>query len=125
LRKEERSRREMLRLASAGVLTASASGWFDTFAADAAETTPKHKSCILLWMGGGPAQSHTFDLKDGSEFKAIDTTVPGIKISEYLPKLSQQMEHCAILRSMSTGEGSHGRARYLMHTEYPHGVAGQ
>src|SRR5262249_38140479 len=124
LRKEERSRREMLRLASAGVLTASASGWFDTFAADAAETTPKHKSCILLWMGGGPAQSHTFDLKDGSEFKAIDTTVPGIRISEYLPNLAKQMDNCALLRSMSTGEGSHDRARYLMHTGYRQGFGG-
>src|SRR5262249_26987998 len=36
----------------------------------------------------------------------------------------QQMQHCSILRSMSTGEGSHGRARYLMHTGYRQGFGG-
>jgi uncharacterized protein (DUF1501 family) len=124
---EQLSRREMLRLSSAGLLAGSVSGWFDTFAAQAAETAAqgaKHKSCILLWMNGGPAQSHTFDLKDGSEFKPIDTTVSGIKVSEYLPNLAKQMEHCAVLRSMSTGEGSHDRARYLMHTGYRQGFGG-
>src|SRR5262249_15480787 len=62
--------------------------------------------------------------KDGSEYKAIDTSVAGIQISEYLQKVAQQMEHCAILRSMSTGEASHPRARYLMHTGYRQGAGG-
>ncbi|OAI45063.1 hypothetical protein AYO44_13145 [Planctomycetaceae bacterium SCGC AG-212-F19] len=125
---EHLSRRELLQLSAAGVLGTSVSGWFDTLAGHAAEAAKqdgaKHKSCILLWMNGGPAQSHTFDLKDGSEYKAIDTSVSGIKISEYLPNLAKQMEHCSILRSMSTGEGSHGRARYLMHTGYRQGFGG-
>ncbi|MBL8793791.1 MAG: DUF1501 domain-containing protein [Planctomycetia bacterium] len=121
------TRREALKLSAAGVLGASVSGWFDTLAshaADAAAQGVKHKSCILLWMNGGPAQSHTFDLKEGGEYKAIDTSVPGIKISENLPKVAQQMQHCSILRGMSTGEGSHGRARYLMHTGYRQGFGG-
>jgi uncharacterized protein (DUF1501 family) len=125
--RETLTRREALKLSAAGVLGASVSGWFDTLAsqaADAAAQGVKHKSCILLWMNGGPAQSHTVDLKEGGEYKAIDTSVPGIKISEYLPKLAQQMQHCAILRGMSTGEGSHGRARYLMHTGYRQGFGG-
>jgi hypothetical protein len=75
-------------------------------------------------MNGGPAQSHTFDLKDGSEYKAIDTSVPGIKISEHLPKIAEQMKHLAILRSMSTGDGNHPTARYLMHTGYRQGLGG-
>src|SRR5262245_48929467 len=121
------TRRAMLKLSAAGVLGASVSGWFGTLAGHAAEqakTGVKHKSCILLWMNGGPAQSHTFDLKDGSEYKAIDTSVPGIQVCEYLPKVAQQMEHLAVLRSMSTGEASHGRARYLMHTGYRQGAGG-
>ena len=43
-------------------------------------------------------------MKPGGEFKPIDTTVPGIQISEHLPKLAKQMEHLAIVRSMSTKE---------------------
>src|SRR5258708_11821159 len=69
-------------------------------------------------MNGGPSQSHTFDLKNGGDFNPIDTAVPGIQISEHLPKLAQQMEHCALLRSMSTGEAVHERARFLLHTGY-------
>ena len=121
------SRRDALKLSAAGVLGTSVSGWFDNLAANAAEVAAqgtKHKSCILLWMNGGPAQSHTFDLKADSEYKAIDTSVPGVKISEHLPNLAKQMQHCTILRSMSTGEGSHPRARYLMHTGYRQGFGG-
>lgn len=123
----EMNRRDLLKLTSVGVLGAGVSGWFDTLAARAAEAAKagmKHKSCILLFMNGGPAQSHTFDLKDGSEYKAIDTAVPGIKISEHLPKVAEQMKNLAILRSMSTGEASHPRARYLMHTGWRQGQGG-
>ena len=123
----EMNRRAMLKLSAAGVLGTSVSGWFDVLASRAAEDDKKgtkSKSCILLWMNGGPAQSHTFDLKDGSEYKAIDTTVPGIKVSEYLPNIAKQMQHMTILRSMSTGEASHPRGRYLMHTGYRQGAGG-
>src|SRR5262249_18360003 len=55
----EMNRRDLLRLSAAGVVGASVSGWFQTLASRAAEeakTGAKHKSCILLWMDGGPAQ---------------------------------------------------------------------
>jgi hypothetical protein len=115
------SRRDWMRLSAAGVLATSTSGWFNTLAASAAQvasTGQKPKSCILLWMNGGPSQSHTFDLKPDSEYKAIPTSVPGIQISEYLPRVARQMQHCALLRSMSTGEAVHPRARFLMHNGY-------
>jgi hypothetical protein len=121
------NRRDLLRLSAAGVVGASVSGWFQTLASRAAEeakTGAKHKSCILLWMDGGPAQSHTWDVKEGAQYKLIDTSVPGIQISEHLPKLAQQMAHMAILRSMSTGDANHGTAHYLMHTGYRQGVGG-
>ena len=65
------------------------SGWFGLLARQAgaaAKQGVKHKSCILLWMAGGPAQSHTFDLKPGGDFKADRLAVPGIQISEHLPE---------------------------------------
>jgi uncharacterized protein (DUF1501 family) len=118
------SRRDWLKLAALGVLGTSASGWFASLARAAESTGQRHKSCILLWMNGGPAQSHTFDLKDGSEYQPIATAVPGIQISEYLPGIAKQMPHLALLRGMSTGEASHGRARYLMHTGFRQGAGG-
>ncbi len=123
--KLELTRRDLLRLSAAGVLSASVSGWFGVLAgraSEAAKKGAKHKSCILLWMNGGPSQAHTFDLKDGSEYKAIKTSVHGIEVSEHLPKVAEQMQHLALLRSMSTGDPNHVTARYLMHTGYRQGV---
>ena len=73
-------------------------------------------------MTGGPSQTDTFDPKpghpNGGEFKAIETAVPGIVISEHLPKLAKQMKDMAIIRSMSTKEGDHGRATFNLRTGY-------
>ena len=125
------SRREFFKLSAAGVATTSLSGWMNVLASRAAEATAgarKHKSCILLWMDGGPTHKDTFDLKpgtkDGGEFKPIQTAVPGIEISEHFPKLAPLMNHGAILRGMSTGEGAHGRAKYYLHTGYKEGQGG-
>ncbi|MCH8147302.1 MAG: DUF1501 domain-containing protein [Planctomycetes bacterium] len=119
------TRREWVRLSSAGIAGSSLSGWLGTLAAHAKDVSPKkHKSCVLLWMDGGPSQIETFDPKpDASErvrgdLKAIATSVPGIQISEKFSKLSRLMQHVAILRSMSTAEADHGRARIYMHTGY-------
>src|SRR6516165_1821642 len=116
------SRRDFLRLSSTGVMATSLSGWLPVLASRAAASGTKHKSCILLWMDGGPSHKDTFDMKpdtkDGGEFKPIATSVPGIQISEHFPKFAQLMEHAAILRGMTTGEGAHGRARYNLHTGY-------
>jgi len=126
----ELNRRDALKLAAAGVSTVSLSGWFNVLASRAASEAPakKHKACILLWMDGGPSHKDTFDLKpgtkDGGPYKPIDTSVPGIQISEYFPGVAKVMHHGAILRSMSTAEGAHPRAKYNMHTGYREGQGG-
>jgi hypothetical protein len=122
------SRRDWLKLSAAGVSAVSLSGWLQVLASRAAQTPTKHKSCILLWMDGGPSHKDTFDLKpgtkDGGEFKPISTAVPGIQISEHFPKFAQVMNHAAILRGMSTSEGAHPRAKYYLHTGYKEGQGG-
>jgi Protein of unknown function (DUF1501) len=116
------TRRQLMRLASAGVIGASASGWIETLAASAATDPKRRKSCILLWMTGGPSQTDTFDPKPGHShggpFKAIETSASGVRISEHLPKLAAQMKDIAIIRSMSTKEGDHGRATFNLRTGY-------
>jgi hypothetical protein len=71
-------------------------------------------------MSGGPSQTDTFDMKpnheNGGEFSEISTNVPGVRFSELLPKLAQQADKLAIVRSLSTKEGDHGRGTYLMRT---------
>lgn len=127
------SRREWARLTSAGMLGTSLSGWFGRLAAGAdAAPLPKRKpkSCILLWMDGGPSHLDTFDPKPeaSSDFRgeltAIDTNVPGIQICEKFPLTSKLMNHAAVLRGMSTEEADHERARIYMHTGYKPGFGG-
>jgi uncharacterized protein (DUF1501 family) len=116
------SRREWLKLSAAGVVAGSSSGWLKTLADDAARNPQRKRSCILLWMSGGPSQMDTFDLKpghaNGGPFKAAETSVPGIRISEHLPQVGKLAEHLAIVRSMNSKEGDHGRATYLLRTGY-------
>jgi len=115
------SRRDCLQMA-AGVSFASVSGWFGSLAAAAQKHPERKRSCILLWMPGGPSQLDTWDLKpghaNGGPFKAIQTSAPGVLISEHLPRLAKQMNHAAVIRSMSTKEGDHNRATSLMQTGY-------
>jgi len=114
------SRRDLLKLTSAGLVGASSAGWIEQLA-QASQTTSHRgtrKSCILLWMNGGPSQGHTFDVKPNGEFGTIATNVDGVRISEHLPQLSRQANHLALLRSMSTAEVLHERARFLLHTSY-------
>src|SRR5262249_47464621 len=113
------SRRHFFRVGAVG-LGVTMSPWFGRLA-HAASSDPKRKrACILLWMAGGPATIDLFDLKkghpNGGPFAEIDTAAPGVKIGEHLPKLARQMNHLAVIRSMSTKEGDHGRATFFVRT---------
>ena len=120
------SRRDWLRLTLggtaglAGMVGWSRSGWLQALAADAASNPQRQRSCILLWMSGGPSQLDTFDLKpghaNGGPFKSIATTAPGVQISEHFPQLAKFGAKLAIVRSMNSKEGDHGRATYLLRT---------
>lgn len=116
------SRRDWLRLSTAGVLGSSLSGWLPLLAARTAGDPGRRRSCILLWMDGGPSQMDTFDLKpghrNGGPYKEIETAVPGIRISEHLPKLAKHMDRTVLVRSVTSKEGDHGQANYFLRTGY-------
>src|SRR4051794_41506894 len=118
------TRREFLQI---GGLGAAGLALSDLFRARAQGSTPpargagRAKSCILLFMGGGPPQMDTFDLKPDApaevrgQFPPVATRVPGTQISSLLPALTQQAHRYTILRSVSdeyTG-GAHGQSVYL------------
>src|SRR5262245_24120236 len=75
-----------------------------------------------MWMGGGPATIDIWDLKPGrptgGDFRAIDTAARGVQISQHMPNTARQMDKLAIIRSLTTSEGDHGRGSQLMHTSY-------
>src|SRR4029079_14485318 len=85
------------------------------FAADAVnKPTAKAKSCILIWMDGGPTHFETFDPKpdapveDRREFKAGPTAVPGVQFSEHMTKLAKSLNKFAVIRSIRHEQGNHG-----------------
>ena len=116
------SRRDWLKLSAAGAVGASMSGWLETLAADTAADPQRRRSCILLWMNGGPSQMDTFDLKPGAKnggpFRETQTSAPGLRFSEHLPKLAKYGHRMAVVRGMSTKEAEHGRATFFMRTGY-------
>jgi uncharacterized protein (DUF1501 family) len=92
--------------------------------AQAASTGRKHKSCIVLFMSGGPSQAHTFDVKPKSPYKTIATSAPGVEISEHLPCVAKQMHHLSLVRGMTTTDANHETAHFLMRTGFRQGSAG-
>ena len=117
------SRRHFLGHMATASMALPAAHFFGALRANAQELRRNRKHCILLWMGGGPSQLDTWDPKPESErnageFRPIDTSVPGIAISEHLPNVARQMHHLSLVRSLSTNEGNHDRGTYLMHTGY-------
>jgi len=84
------------------------------------------KSCILLFLMGGPPQHSTWDPKpDAPEeirgpFGPIATSVPGVQISELMPRLAERMDKLAICRAVSTGDNAHSSSGYYMMTGIPH-----
>jgi uncharacterized protein (DUF1501 family) len=105
-----------------GVAGFAGLGWFDFLSAHAEEMRQTGKACILLWMAGGPSQFETFDPKPGAETqgptRAIPTAAPGIHIAEHWTRTAGAMREFAVIRSMTSREGNHGRATYLLHTGY-------
>jgi hypothetical protein len=115
-------RRDFLRVAAAAGAAAGTLSWTETIAMSADDMRKRGMACILLWMGGGPSQFETFSPKpgheNGGETKAISTAVSGIRIAESLPKCAGAMQDLAIVRSMTSKEGSHPRATFLLHHGY-------
>src|SRR4051794_36509933 len=113
-------RRSLLQMALFGVPGLGAAGLLAARRADAALATPR--ACVWLWLNGGPSHLDTFDpkpgTKNGGPFKSIKTHAKGVEISEHLPLLAEQADHFALVRSMTSREGNHDRARYLVHSGY-------
>lgn len=84
------------------------------------------KSCLVLFLCGGPAQHETFDPKPDAPIEIrgphdpIASSVPGIQISELLPKTARLMQHICLLRSVYTDDNAHSTSAYAMLTGRPH-----
>lgn len=82
------------------------------------------KSCILLFLSGGPPQHETFDPKPDApleirgDIKSIPTSVPGVHFSEVLPRTARLAHRLSVIRSMTTGINAHSTSGAFMLTGY-------
>ena len=85
----------------------------------------KAKSCILIWLDGGPTHYETFDPKPSApseirgEFHTIPTKTPGEHFSQHLTKLASISDKFAVLRSIRHNQGNHGAGNHYMMTGAP------
>src|SRR6516162_8450473 len=122
--REHLSRRAFLKGTLLGAGGAAVANWGGLFGspAGAAEAKKSGKRCILLWMNGGASQIDTFDMKPGrptgGPFRPIASNVTGLQVCEYLPRIAQQCDKLAVIRSLTTSEPDHPGGIYSMHTCY-------
>jgi hypothetical protein len=118
------SRREFLTVGGLGLAGMGLPGLLQARAVNG--RAPRAKSCILLYMWGGPSQLETFDLKPEApanlrgEFRPIATRVPGTRISEHLPRMAEYTDRYAIIRSMTHPGTNHSSSAYHMLTGHIH-----
>jgi hypothetical protein len=88
------------------------------------------QSCVVIFLWGGPGQQDLWDPKPESpsmfrsQFAPISTSVSGIDFTDQLPKLSQQTQRFATVRSVTHRDFEHGSAAYTALTGHPHPLPG-
>ncbi len=79
-------------------------------------------SLIYLFLWGGPPQQDMWDMKPDapegirSQFKPIDTVVPGIRICDQMPLFAKHTDKVAIIRSLTHPSNNHEPSVYHMLT---------
>lgn len=80
------------------------------------------KNIIYLFLRGGMSHLDTFDPKPGKStqgpVEALRTRADGVMLGQYFPKLAEQMDKVCIVSSMSSRQGAHPQAQYLMRTSF-------
>lgn len=117
------SRREFLQVGGALGLSLAA---YPQLLSASGERERKARSCIVIFLMGGPPQHSTWDPKPHApaevrgEFGPIATSAPGIEFGELLPKTARLAHEMCVLRAMHTGDNAHSSSGYFMMTGVPH-----
>jgi hypothetical protein len=116
-------RREFLRfgsLAAGGVCLA------DVLRQRARAQSPANDTAVIqVFLCGGPSQHDTFDPKplapaECRPFDSIATAMPGIRVTEFFPRLAAIFDEFSVVRSVAHGDGSHNHSVHWLQTgRYP------
>src|SRR5262245_2102026 len=116
-------RREMLRIGALS-MTGLTLPQFLTPASASKQTASrpsgfgKAKNCIILFLSGGPSQHDTYDPKPDApseirgEFSTIPSSLPGLRVTEHLPRSAKIMDKVALIRSMTHKNPDHASGGY-------------
>jgi hypothetical protein len=119
------SRRDCLQLGLGALVGGGLANALRLRASEGTAPKAQAKSCILIWMDGGPSHYETFDPKPAApaeirgEFQPIPTAVPGVQFSEALPRLAGIADQLAVVRSIRHDQGNHGAGNHYMMTGAP------
>src|SRR5215813_6500872 len=117
------------------LVASAAAGGALTVSTTAHAEPPRDVSLIVLFLVGGPSQLDTWDLKPSAPstvrgpFRPINTSIPGVEISEHFPRMAAMADRFAILRSVHHSAAPiHETGHQLMQTgrlfqgghEHPH-----
>jgi hypothetical protein len=92
-----------------------------------AAQTSRENSVIILWMRGGPSHIDMWDVKPlapveyRGEFGVTKTRVPGIQITDMLPRCAAIMDKWSIVRSLNHADAGHSTGDQICFTGYPPG----
>jgi hypothetical protein len=123
------SRRDILQVGGIGLLGLALPGLLR--AAAQPRRSASANACILIFLNGGPSHLDMWDMKPAAPveirgpFRPVASTVPGIQLSEHLPRLCRQMGHTALVRSVHHSvNNAHAAAVYAAMTGHDRGEIG-
>jgi hypothetical protein len=117
------NRREFIKIGALSAFGLSLPGLLRLEASGAARPE-RPISCILLWMNGGPSQLDSFDPKPDApaeirgEFGTVPTSIPGVHVTEHLPRMARSIDKYSILRSVTSPDNGHETATHYLLTGY-------
>lgn len=112
------SRRELLQLGGLGALNLFWADWLRAATVAAPLPAAKARSVILIFNAGAPSHIDLWDMKPEApqnirgQFRPIQTSVPGMQISELMPRLARRAHQLAIVRSLHHRHGGHNAGMY-------------
>jgi hypothetical protein len=128
---QRQTRRDLLQVGAASLLGLNLPRLLQADTARGHGQEARADACILVFLNGGPSHLDMWDMKPDApveirgEFKPIATSLPGVQLSEHLPRLARHMHRCTLVRSMHHSvNNSHAAAVYCALTGHDRGEKG-